>query len=227
MKIHIKRWTFKKGDHLWLEDTKPDMYKDNNVCDSCGSQMKEIAKIVNDNNSTGLVTGLCPECGYVKRTRNLSEDWYADHFAKRWLVGSNHEISDQQILTEDNYIFNKLKKYVQKNGNILDAGCGIGQRLLPFHNNGYKVFGFDPSEERTKIASEVMKNIEVNSAEKYLLATDQVFDLIFFFNVLQFVENPFDVIKKASMKLRPDGFLFFSVGQFYNDANFCQFSFVS
>ncbi len=226
MKVEIKNWSFKNDDHLWLENSKSENYKFNNVCDSCNSKMKEIARVTNFKSNLGLVTALCPNCGYVKRINNLPEEWYAKHFAKRWLKGKNSNISDQQILKEDNYVYNKLIKYLSdnKNSSILDAGCGIGQRLIPFSKNGFQVFGFDPSEHRTKIASSVMENIEVNSAENYFKNNNEVFDAIYFFNVLQFVKDPFYVIKEASRKLSDGGILFFSVGQFYNDANYVQFS---
>ena len=226
MRVEVKNWSIKKNDHLWLENSKSGDYKYNDICDGCHSKMKEIARVTNFNSKLGLVTGLCPNCGYVKRINNLPEEWYAEHFAKRWLKGKNSDISDQQILKEDNYVYNKLSKYLSNNSksSVLDAGCGIGQRLLPFSKNGFKVFGFDPSEHRTKIASDIMENIEVNSAENYFRNNNEIFDAIYFFNVLQFVQDPFFVIREASKKLSDGGILFFSVGQFYNDGNYVQFS---
>lgn len=226
MKVKIKNWSFKNNDHLWLENSKSENYKFNDICDGCNSKMKEIARVTNFKSNLGLATAICPNCGYVKRINNLPEEWYAKHFAKRWLKGKNSSISDQQILKEDNYVYNKLNKYFPHNTkpSILDAGCGIGQRLIPFSKKGFKVFGFDPSEHRTKIASSVLENIQVNDAENYFKNNNEVFDVIYFFNVLQFVKNPFYVIKEASKKLSDGGILFFSVGQFYNDANFVQFS---
>jgi len=226
MKVEVKNWSIKNDDHLWLESSKSDDYIYDDICDGCHTKMNEIARVANFQSKLGLVTGLCPNCGYVKRINNLPEEWYAEHFAKNWLKGTNSNISDQQILKEDKYVYNKLSKYLSKNSklSVLDAGCGIGQRLIPFSRNGFKVFGFDPSEHRTKIASEIMPNIEVNSAESYFRSNNEMFDIIYFFNVLQFVKDPFFVIREASKKLSDGGILFFSVGQFYNDGNYVQFS---
>ena len=226
MKIEVKNWSFNNNDHLWLEDSDPNNYIYDDICEGCGSKMNEIAIIKNHKSQAGLITGLCPNCGYVKRLNNLPEEWFSEHFAKRWLKGKNSHISDQQTLKEDHYVFNKLFKYMPNDLNlsVLDAGCGIGQRLMPFNDYGFKVFGFDPSEHRTKIASDVMDNIEVNSAEDYFQDTNENFDVVYFFNVLQFVKDPFIVIEEASKKLSDGGLLFFSVGQFYNDANYVQFS---
>jgi SAM-dependent methyltransferase len=224
MDILVSEMSFPKGDHLWLENSESDMYFDNNICEGCGGLMSAISMVKNDKDELGLVTGLCPTCGYVKRIRNLSQDWYGEHFAKRWMTGMDETISDQHKLHENKYVFNKLSKYIPVDGSILDVGCGIGQRLLPFHNAGFNVYGVDPSEHRTALAAEVMANIEVGSAEGYLDNSPNKFDVIYFFNVLQFVENPFNVLEKAVKKLSNGGIIFFSVGQFYNDSNYWQFS---
>lgn len=224
MEIKIEEWVFADDDHMWLEGSNPAAYVSDKSCDGCGSDMLEIAKILNSNDSVGLITGMCPNCGYVKRVRNLSQVWYANHFAKRWLSGSNASISDQQVLKADSYVFDKLREYIPAGGRILDAGCGIGQRLLPFYEEGFEVYGFDPSEHRTNIVFDKLPNIAISGAEQYLRDTELKFDLIYFFNVLQFVENPFEVIRLASERLAEGGVLFFSVGQFYNDANYCQFA---
>ncbi|MAZ79980.1 MAG: hypothetical protein CMD72_04465 [Gammaproteobacteria bacterium] len=225
MKINVKKWSFKENDHLWLEDSMSDMYIENNFCDGCGSKMIEISKVVNIKNEPGIATGLCPDCGYVKRTRNLPQEWFNSHFNNKWLVGNNDKISDQQKLVEDKYVFERLVKYIPVGGKVLDAGCGIGQRLLPFYNSGYDTYGFDPSDHRTNEASQTLPNLEINTAEKYFENKSTSYDAIFFFNVLQFVENPFEVIKKAVDNLSDGGVLFFSVGHFPKDvSNFCQFS---
>ena len=224
MEINIEKWVFNHNDHMWLESSDPDAYIDNQTCDGCGEGMLEIAKVTNNNHDVGLVTGICPNCGYVKRIRNLPQTWYSEHFAKRWLSGNNETISDQHILKADFYVLEKLRGYLPAGGRILDAGCGIGQRLLAFQEEGFDVHGFDPSEHRTNIVSEKLPNIAISGAENYLKNSELEFDLIYFFNVLQFVENPFEVIRLASQRLGKGGILFFSVGQFYNDANYCQFA---
>lgn len=45
-------------------------------------------------------------------------------------------------------------KYIPKNGEILDAGCGSGRDAKFFLSMGYKVSAFDASTELSKLASE-------------------------------------------------------------------------
>ena len=210
MKVEIKRWSISESDHLWLEDTNPNDYIYNDTCYNCGSNMQEIAKVLDQNFVTGLSTGYCNVCGFVQRTNNLSDKWYNEHFANNWLKGSNSTISDQQVLSEDRYVYNKLLPYMpdKQKISVLDAGCGIGQRLLPFYQAGYNVYGFDPSIARTKKASERMRNLKIATAEEYFLNNPEEYDVIYFFNVLQFIENPFKVIEIASNRLTDGGLLF-------------------
>lgn len=226
MKVNVENWTLKQSDHLWFEETLADDYVFDDACDGCGEQMIEIAKVTNENSSIGLTTGLCPSCGFVKRTNNLAYAKYSEHFKRRWLSGSNSEISDQQVFAEDTYVFDQLRPYLPHKSkvSILDAGCGIGQRLISFQKNNYQIYGFDPSEHRTEIASRSLPNIEVNTAEYYLADTEQSFDVIYFFNVLQFTADPFAIIELAAQRLNHDGLLYLCVGEFYSDTNYAHFA---
>ena len=218
MNIQVEKWILRADDHLWLEDSLTAWYSDNYICDGCGGFMEKISMVKNCRNESGLVTGLCPSCGYVKRTRNLTQGWYNENFSKRWLTRRNERV------IKNDYVFNKLSKYMPEGGSILDVGCGLGDRLLPFHEAGFEVYGIDPSEHRSALAAELMENIETGVGEEYLDKSPRKFDAIYFFNVLQFVENPFLVLEMAARKLSDGGVILFRVGQFHGNSNYCQFS---
>jgi 2-polyprenyl-3-methyl-5-hydroxy-6-metoxy-1,4-benzoquinol methylase len=218
MDIEIIKWEFPPADHLWLEESSSESYDENNICDGCGGQMETICEVRTINGKLGLITGICPNCGYVKRVRNLPQTWYGRHFTKRWLTKRDEQ------LQSDEYVYRKIKKYIPNGGTVLDVGCGIGQRLLPFHEAGFQVFGIEPSLHRSQIGREKMNNITTGTAEEYLLNTGRKYDLIFIFNVLQFVENPFYIIDLAAKRLSNKGVLFFSVGKFYRDLEYCHFA---
>jgi SAM-dependent methyltransferase len=218
MDIKISNWVIPPTDHLWLEESCSESYENNYLCDGCGEEMETISEVRNIGGAVGLVTGICPECGYVKRVRNLPPDWYSRHFVEKWLVKRDEQ------LHKDEYVYNKIKKYVPAGGTVLDLGCGIGQRLLPFHEAGFQAFGVEPSLHRSAIGREKMSNVITGTAEEYLSKTDKIFDAIFIFNVLQFTSNPFHLINLAVRRLSDRGVLFFSVGQFYDDGEYCHFS---
>jgi SAM-dependent methyltransferase len=218
MQILVKNMILGDDDHLFLMDTLAKDYIDNIACDGCDDGMETISVIQNSEGDVGLVTGLCKSCGYIKRIKNLSQERYNTHFSEKWLVKRDEDV------VENIYVYNKLKPYISKSGKVLDIGCGLGGSLLPFNKLGYEVFGVEPSKHRSAKAQVIMHNIETDTSENYLSNTNQCFDVIFIYNVLQFLENPFYVLEMAVDKLKDDGYLYLRVGSFSHKSNYCQFS---
>ncbi|CCH49911.1 class I SAM-dependent methyltransferase [Pseudodesulfovibrio piezophilus] len=206
--IKVRGWTFGKEDHCWLAQSWPDEYYETPYCCGCGASMTPCFQISNSAGALGCVTSICQRCGFVKKTSQLGGQYISQHFAKRWLIRRD------DVLRESLYPYTKLAPLVKAGGRVLDLGCGIGDRLLPFHNNGFDVYGVDPSEHRTQIATTRMRNILVGDGETYLANNHEKFDLIYLFNVLQFLVNPFAVIQAALEHVVDGGFLFFSVSNF-------------
>ncbi len=218
MKLIVKKMTFPDGDHLWLEDTTPDEYIEDHACHGCGTEMVEYSRIQSINNDVGLITGLCPNCGYTKRIRNLSPEAFSKHFSSKWLVRRDESIKG------NDYVHGKVKGFIDKGGKILDVGCGLGGSLLPFYESGYDVYGVEPSEHRGMVGKKIMENIEIGTAESYLSSTTEKFDLIYFFDVLQFLENPYKVLELAINSLTDNGKIWFKLGVYHHRSNFSQFA---
>lgn len=215
MEIIIKDWLTQSEDHLWLEETIPSDYISTPNCLGCNIPLDPISIITNKNSDIGLITGLCLRCGHVQRIQNLSSDWYSHHFSKNWLAKRD------ELFVEDHTLFNTIKPYLPANGKVLDLGCGMGTRLLPFQHAGFDVYGVDPSETRSSKGAELMKNIRTGNGEDYLTKTEDMFDVIYLHNVVQFVANPFKILRLAGEKLNNGGILYLKFGRFYTNSNFC------
>lgn len=218
MIILVKKWKLDKNDHSWLAESDAHDYIENSTCPMCNSNMNDIAIVVNSRGDVGLKTSLCPLCGFIKKSRNLSGNWYNDHFKKFWL---KKRINEKVV--EDRYIFDRLSPFLPKKAQILDVGCGQGERLMPFSKAGHGVCGIDPSINRSKKAGGNIGNIYNTTAEQYFIESNNLFDLIYFYNVLQFIENPSSVISMAAEKLKKGGKLFIRTGHF-SKANYCHLS---
>ncbi|MEH0019109.1 MAG: class I SAM-dependent methyltransferase [Desulfobacter sp.] len=218
MKLLVTKWDLGVGDHLWLEDSQPSDYIDNVVCEGCRAEMVPISQIENSHGAIGLRTGYCPTCGYIKRIRNLPLDWYKEHFSKRWLKRREEDV------VENIYLFERLKPYIKPKGAVLDIGCGLGEMLLAFKHLNYDTYGVEPSEERGGKAQKYIKNVMIGTGEKYLETCSRKFDVISFFNVLQFVSDPFYLLGLAADKLNDGGLIFMKIGLFHKKNSFCQFS---
>jgi SAM-dependent methyltransferase len=218
MLIKVAQYSLPKNDHLWLEKTTSSEYIDDYCCDGCQSKMDVVSRITNIHGAVGLITGLCPDCGYTKRVRNLSPDSFRSHFSKRWLSAREEELSP------NTHVYNQTRSQIQPKGSVLDVGCGIGTSLLAFQNNGYDVYGVEPSEHRSRTGFQLMPNIETGTAEDYLFNTTKEFDLIYFYDVLQFLKNPYTVLEQASKRLTKNGKIWFKLGIYHHRSNLCQFA---
>jgi len=219
MKVFVESWKDAQSDHCWLDESSCEDYVEDPTCYGCGCTMEVISEVLNSKGEVGLVSGLCPSCGYVKRTRNLSDNWYSNHFSKNWL---KKRVNEQVV--EDRYLYDLLVPFLGNKGRVLDVGCGIGTRLIPFKKAGFDVYGVEPSEKRSSTASSILGNVETATGEDYFSNCSCSFDLIYFFDVLQFIKNPFKLLSLAAERLEEEGLIYIHAGTFYLDHNFCQFS---
>ncbi|MDC3278804.1 class I SAM-dependent methyltransferase [Litorivicinus sp.] len=217
MRLLVDQMSIPKGDHLWLGDTHEDDYEGKHVCHGCGCDMIEYARVENAERQAGLITGLCPNCGHTMRLNNLSAKSFSYHFSKRWLTGRDED------LVETPYVYETTKAFIPSGGKVLDVGCGLGGNLLAFHNRGYEVYGVEPSEHRGAAGAAFMENICIGTGEDYLENTDVRFDLIYFFDVLQFMENPYRALELASKRLTDSGVIWFKLGVYHRRSNLAQF----
>jgi len=186
--------------------------------------MVDFVYIRNDKGEKGLTTGVCGNCGYIKRTRNLSPDIFHDHFSNRWL-----NLREKDDFKESGSVFKTLKPFIRNTGlSVLDVGCGNGDQLITFEKNGFKTYGVEPSKSRSETAKKNLLSSEITNgfSENYLRNSKDLYDIIYIENVLQFVEDPFTLLKLASQKLKQGGLLYIKAQRF-EWAGFAMFSVIS
>lgn len=81
---------------------------------------------------------------YLNNARAYSDDWLAQ--------------------PEPSEMYELFKKYFHPGRETADVGCGNGRDANWLGNNGFKVFGFDNSDELLKIASELYPHIQFSKA---------------------------------------------------------------
>jgi SAM-dependent methyltransferase len=67
---------------------------------------------------------------------------------------------DKDYNAEVNYIHELITRYHKAGGNILDIGCGTGKHAELLGNKGYKVHGFDYSQDMVDIANTLIAGQE-------------------------------------------------------------------
>jgi len=212
----VHRWRSGNRDHCYLVETDTSNFIENRNCALCNEEMYPISQIENLAGQIGLTTGLCTKCGFIRRMRNKSDSWYSNHFKKKWL--ECRSVVDPATVAADDVPFRRLREYWDTPGRVLDIGCGPGASLLPFRDHGFEVHGFDPSANRSEAARSLLgPTIFTGTAESYFSQPSlPAFDLIFSYSVLDFIEDPFSVMRAALSCLAPGGAFYCKVGSYFD-----------
>lgn len=122
------------------------------------------------------------------------------------------------IKNEDQFknIFLKRVKVISKfktGGKALEIGSSTGFLLSLLKSRGWEVLGIEPSE--TSYKSSVVKDIStLNTTFEMSRLPESGFDLIVFNHVLEHMDDPISILKKAKKLLKNDGIVFIDVPNF-------------
>ena len=112
------------------------------------------------------------------------------------------------------YYLNKL----EKTDKVLDLGCHAGEHTLKAARRVSKVVGVDinaklitQARDQAKSTNQQNTQFIKHNLEKKLLLKANSFDKVFFFAVLEHLQNRNQVLKEIKRVLKPQGFLFISV----------------
>ena len=207
--VLVKDWFFSESDHCYLEDIpyeNSNRYEVNELCSLCNIKMSVLSEVYGSSGRLGLQTSRCPSCDYIRHTRNFNQEWYAAHFRDKWLLCDGERESN---VAAKNLPYDKVFHLLKPDADVADIGCGIGDRLKNFKDNGMSVVGCDPSEHRCKVASDFLETeILAMGGEDFFKSNTKKFDLVYFYTTLHFTENPFHLIKEASQSLKKNGYIY-------------------
>jgi 2-polyprenyl-3-methyl-5-hydroxy-6-metoxy-1,4-benzoquinol methylase len=92
---------------------------------------------------------------------------------------------------------------------ILDIGCGFAGTLRLLKELGASVEGIEPSEACARFDREVL-GLTIHEGFLEGVPAGAPFDLITLFDVIEHVEDPVETLKRAGLRLKEDGVLFFT-----------------
>ena len=129
----------------------------------------------------------------------------------------NTHISDYEKLIKKEFKDTNLDnfmKMIEKEGKVLDLGCGTGSASLELLKKGFSPFPVDASYEMIKVAESLLKmkvrKISFDELEEY-----DFYDAVWAnFSLLHTTKNQFgNILKKLFLALKEEGILFFSLKQ--------------
>jgi SAM-dependent methyltransferase len=136
-----------------------------------------------------------------------SEDYISHSNTSKGLISKlyksvrNHTIKKKIAL---------VLKHVSR-GTILDYGCGTGMFLSACQKDGWKAFGMEPDEGARKIATQMGLNTFSDKDRMQTYITNQKFDAITLWHVLEHVTDLPETLSFFKSKLNPKGVLIIAV----------------
>lgn len=154
----------------------------------------------------------CAKCNSVYNNPRLKDDI----IEKMYKSGEYMTYFNKLTVTSQDFRKNviEVRKFRQitsilniKKGRILDVGCGSGSLLKVFQENGWEVYGVDPSDSATKIAKEFYDLIIFQGFFEDF-KSEKKFDCITFWGI-EHLSDPFKGMEKAIDLLDKNGIIVF------------------
>ncbi|MCF6280329.1 MAG: class I SAM-dependent methyltransferase [Flavobacteriaceae bacterium] len=182
----------------------------------------EEFSVLIDESSELLVTSPRPKNeslgAYYKSENYISHtDSQQSFFDKIYQFVKRYSLAKKVKLINGYLDSNSVKK------TVLDIGCGTGDFLLACQESDYNIFGVEPNEKAKSLAENKLNSLSVraqsrtNSQTKNIfssieeLDSNQQFDCITLWHVLEHVSNLEEYIFILKKKLKPNGTLIIAV----------------
>lgn len=145
------------------------------------------------------------------------EDFYEDHHFEP--IGENDYLSVNEVIPRFGWAYDIVEDLHP--GTLLDLGCLDGSFALTVaHNIDCKVTGVDLTKDGINIANSRAKSNDLDatfhqgSIEDFLEKTEEKWDCITCFEVLEHVKDPQRLLKLIDKRLNPGGFVLVSTPSF-------------
>lgn len=128
------------------------------------------------------------------------------------MIASNYDASEEPFREIHRENLKKTKKYLNPDDVVLDFGCGTGNQSLGVAGDVKEVYGIDMSSKMIEIAKIKLKqdkNQNVHFTQTTLFderLKKESFDVILAFNILHYLEDAKEVIKRINELLKPEGY---------------------
>ncbi|NQU94900.1 MAG: methyltransferase domain-containing protein [Candidatus Omnitrophica bacterium] len=183
-------------------------------CNICGSEATEsLGKRKSPEGNPELDTTIarCSSCGLLYPNPMPRSTQSSDRLNfNPEIISLSREALQGQIRKNKKRI-RMIEKSKPQKGNLLDIGCGVGELVYVAGKQGWQATGIEVSKKLTQYAKEAF-NIDLLLGDVNNLALqEKSFDVICLNSVLQYVQDPLGMLKKAKSLLKKTGILFIEI----------------
>jgi 2-polyprenyl-3-methyl-5-hydroxy-6-metoxy-1,4-benzoquinol methylase len=197
-----KAWSKLLSDYYDNDGELKEKYVENVNCPHCFSN--------NHNNEfklNGFTHVQCKNCDSVYVTPRLKDEFidklYTDSYYSEMFTKSMIPFFEKRkkLLGQNKY--NQILHHSVKMGSVLDIGCGVGELIDVFKDNGWDsdVVELNPAA----ISWLEKKGHNVNKVHFADYNTEKKYDIVMAWNVIEHVLDPKEFVKKAFDLLKPGG----------------------
>ena len=137
-----------------------------------------------------------------------SENYISHTNTSRGFVNSLYQIVRKRTLRQKRKLI--CKTTGKQSGILLDVGSGTGAFVNEMKQNGWEVTGLEPDEDARRVAKESF-HCELKSTEELLSLSENAFDAITLWHVLEHVHDLNHYLQQFKKLLKPDGRLVIAV----------------
>jgi SAM-dependent methyltransferase len=148
----------------------------------------------------------CSNCGFIQcnpiPSNQVLFNYYQEQYAYDWFE-QNRFFKKWQAT----HRYYKIQKHLQPNNKVLDFGCGHGYFVQELARRNLQSFGFDIGSDK------ISHHQNGHITNKYTLEeyTEEGFDLITLWHVLEHMQDQHTILAQLSQKLKPNGKIIIAV----------------
>jgi 2-polyprenyl-3-methyl-5-hydroxy-6-metoxy-1,4-benzoquinol methylase len=189
-------------------------------CPTCGPAARNRLLF---QRTDGLGIRLCDGCGLMfvsprLTPRKLAEIYESEDFADitvfdnfnydQWKQQAGYVVNALSSYKVKAMLLDLVAKYVPPGGRLLDVGSGFGLTVYEANRRGFHAEGIDISQRLATLAHEKLGvTVHCGPVEKAHLDANR-FNGVIFWDVLEHVHNPLEILAEILRILRPGGYLF-------------------
>ena len=189
-------------------------------CPTCGQEAPS-RKLFQRTDGHGI--RFCNGCGLIFMSPRFSarklaeiyerEDYsdisvFANFDYEQWKQQKGYNVRPMTSYKVKGMLLDLVANYLPPGAQLLDVGCGFGLTVYEANKRGFRADGIDISTRFLKLAREKLGLTLKQGRLEDLRLPDKSYDGVIFWDVLEHVHNPLEILTEIRRITRPGGYLF-------------------